>query len=254
MNPEPVLELIDVSLAYEAGKHRFQDGRHLILDDVSMSLYRGETLGIIGRNGSGKTSILRLLGGIIRPTTGRVLRKSGTTSALLTIGLGFKPQLSGRDNALLAAMFQGATRRKAESCLEGIKEFSELGDSFEEPVKTYSSGMLARLGFTTALLTEVDVLLIDEILSVGDAHFRAKAEAALTDRIMSEQTVVFVSHSDAQIEKICNRVVWLSDARIAAEASSSFSLLFSPPITVYLLFFLLFRPFLASLFISRRLI
>ena len=135
----------------------------------------------------------------------------------MTLGLGFKPNLSGRDNAVIAAMLQGASERQAHYYLDNIREFSELGDAFDEPVKTYSAGMKSRLGFTTALVTHVDIMLIDEVLGVGDAHFRQKAEAALKERIRGDQTVVFVSHQAAQVRSICDRVVWLNEGRIVAE-------------------------------------
>jgi lipopolysaccharide transport system ATP-binding protein len=120
----------------------------------------------------------------------------------------------------LAAMLQGAPHKQAKTYLEDIKEFAELGDSFEEPVKTYSAGMRSRLGFTTALMTDVDVLLIDEILSVGDAQFRDKAQRAMKERISSDQTVVFVSHMAEQIKILCDRTIWLEGGRIASEGAT----------------------------------
>ena len=174
MTNSSLLELEHVSLSYHSRKANFDHGLHHVLDDVSLTLKKGETLGIVGKNGCGKTTILRLMAGILAPSSGKVKQRKDVTSALLSIGLGFKSQLSGRDNAIISAMLQGATRIQAESYLVGIKEFSELGDSFEEPVKTYSSGMKSRLGFTTALLTHVDIMLIDEVLSVGDAFFKRR--------------------------------------------------------------------------------
>jgi lipopolysaccharide transport system ATP-binding protein len=211
-----MIELDNVSHSYHSGKKTFDHGTHHVLNQVSLQLYEGETLGIIGRNGVGKTTLLQLMAGILAPTIGEVRIHPGKSASLLTLGLGFKPDLSGRDNALLAAMLQGSTRNRAESFLDDIAEFSELGDSFKVPVKKYSSGMRARLAFTTALMTHVDILLIDEILSVGDAHFRGKAQTAMKNRITGEQTVVFVSHMAEQIKEMCNRVIWLDKGRIAA--------------------------------------
>ena len=185
-----------------------------------MQLYDGETLGIVGRNGVGKTTLLRVLAGILAPTKGRVTMARGKSASLLTLGLGFKPDLTGRDNAFLSAMLQGSSREQALSFLDDIKDFSELGDSFDEPVKNYSSGMRSRLAFTTALMTHVDVLLIDEILSVGDAHFRGKALAAMEARITGKQTVVFVSHMADQVEKLCDRVIWLDNGNIVANGDA----------------------------------
>ena len=212
-----VLELEGVSLDFRSKKTSFEHGTHHVLDDVSLKLYEGETLGLIGRNGCGKTTMLRIMAGILAPTRGTVRIQPGMKSTLLTIGLGFKSTLSGRDNALLAAMLQGSSKRVAEGYLEEIKDFSELGDSFEEPVKTYSSGMRSRLGFTTALMTHVDILLIDEILSVGDARFRKKAQAAMKERIKGEQTVVFVSHNDNQMEELCSRAICIDAGKIYAQ-------------------------------------
>ena len=217
MTGAPMLELENVSLSYHSKRSTFDHGVHHVLDGVSLALKEGETLGVIGRNGCGKTTILRLMAGILAPTTGTVKQRLGASSALLTLGLGFKPNLTGRDNAVISAMLQGSTQDQAKSYLREIKDFSELGDSFEEPVKTYSSGMKSRLGFSTALLTQVDIMLIDEILSVGDAQFRKKAEAALRERINGSQTVVFVSHSEAQVAELCERAIWLNEGRIEAQ-------------------------------------
>jgi len=212
-----MLELVDVYHSYHARKDNFEHGVHRVLDGVSLKLHRGETLGIIGRNGAGKTTLLRLMAGILAPSRGTVWRRPGISCSLLTIGLGFQPSLSGRDNALLSAMLQGATKREAEGYLADIHEFSELGRSFDEPVKTYSAGMRARLGFTTALMTHVDVLLIDEVLGVGDADFRQKASKAMRDKVGGDQTVVLVSHMAEQVRQLCGRAVLLEEARVKAE-------------------------------------
>ena len=220
VNKPVMLELDKVSLNFSTSKATFDHGVHHVLDDVSFKLYENETLGIIGRNGAGKTTMLRIMAGILAPTSGTVSLNPGKTSSLLSIGLGFRADLSGRDNAMLAAMLQGSSKKQARSYLEEIKEFSDLGDSFEEPVKTYSSGMRSRLGFTTALMTHVDILLIDEVLSVGDAQFKAKAASAMKGRIGGDQTVVFVSHTDSQIEELCDRAIWIDKARIASEGET----------------------------------
>jgi homopolymeric O-antigen transport system ATP-binding protein len=219
VNKQVMLELEDVSLNFTSKKTSFNHGVHHVLRSVSFKLHENETLGIIGRNGVGKTTMLRLMAGIFAPTAGKVSIAAGKTSSLLSIGLGFKLDLSGRDNAMLAAMLQGATRRQAMGFLEDIKEFSELGDSFEEPVKTYSSGMRSRLGFTTALMTHVDILLVDEVLSVGDAQFKAKALDAMKTRIQGDQTVVFVSHSDVQIKELCDRALWIEEGVVRSEGT-----------------------------------
>ena len=219
-NDRPImLELDNVSLDFTYKKSVFENDVRRVLDSVSINVYKSESLGIIGQNGVGKTTMLRVMAGIIDATSGTVRRRKGTSAALLTIGLGFKPQLSGRDNAKLAAMLAGASTTQAEEHLEDIKVFSQLGEYFERPVKTYSSGMRSRLGFSASLLTHVDTMLIDEVLSVGDAQFSEKAEKAIRKRISGDQTVVFVSHSEAQIKSICDRVIWLKDGKIASDGN-----------------------------------
>lgn len=206
-----MLEMIDVSHSYHARRSNFERGLHRVLDGVSLKLNRGQTLGILGRNGAGKTTMLRLMAGILAPSRGEIRRQPNARCSLLTLGLGFRPQLTGRDNARLSALLQGSSAVEADACLESIREFSELGVSFDEPVRTYSAGMRARLGFSTALQTRVEVLLIDEVLSVGDRGFREKAAEAMRERVVGEQTVVIVSHSESQIEEMCDVAAWIED-------------------------------------------
>ncbi|MGM8227457.1 ABC transporter ATP-binding protein [Cellvibrio sp. ARAG 10.3] len=218
----PILQAQQVSLTYKSSKRGFfSQFKHEALKDISFDLMRGETLGILGRNGGGKSTLLRILAGIVNPTSGKVNCAPNTTRALLTLGLGFMPNISGRENALYSAMLQGATRRKAKSLLKDIEEFSELGEFFDQPVDTYSSGMRARLGFATAMYTHVDILFIDEVLSVGDAHFRKKAEAAMAEKLHSDQTCVFVSHNSDQINKICSRVIWIEGGVIREQGDTA---------------------------------
>ena len=217
---DTVCKLNGVSVTYDA---RVLLGRHdvpKVVDDATLEIFQGETLGIVGRNGCGKSTLLRVLSGVMAPYEGSIWMRPGLTVALLSLGLGFKSQLSGRDNAILAAMLQGATKSEALGALDRIEAFSELGEYFYLPVKTYSSGMRARLGFSTGIITEVDLLLIDEVLAVGDAGFREKAEAAVTGRMLGNQTVVFVSHSATQVRRLCERVVWMDQGRIVEVGDS----------------------------------
>lgn len=216
---ENILTVQDVSLCYRRRSGFLKWFKHTALAGISFELRQGEILGVLGRNGCGKSTLLRLLAGLIEPTSGRIICGRHTRRALLSLGLGFRPDLSGRDNALLSVMLQGTSKKKALDALPSIHEFSELGVFFDQPVKTYSAGMRARLGFATAIKTEVDVLLIDEVLGVGDAHFRQKAEKVLLDKINGRQTVVFVSHSPVQITKLCNRAIWIEDGKIRLEGN-----------------------------------
>lgn len=200
---ETLLRLENV--AYHYGSGRRAAPVDSVLSGVNLELYRGDKLGILGRNGAGKTTLLRLMAGILAPSAGSVVRSPGVSISLLSLGLGFRNDLSGRDNARLSAMLQGLSREEAETSLEQIHEFSGLGPAFENAVKTYSVGMRARLGFSTALLNHVDILLIDEVLAVGDREFRQQAREAIQARFSESRTVVLVSHSVQQLRQLCDR-------------------------------------------------
>lgn len=210
----------NIEYAYSSRIWGFKRLNYPVLKGLNFQIRRGETLGIMGRNGCGKSSLLRILNGVIAPTGGQLIYDKRISSILLTLGLGFDTNLSGRDNAILSVMLQGGTRKEAGALIEDIKQFSELGEFFERPVKTYSSGMRSRLGFSTAMKTEVDLLLIDETLAVGDRQFKKKAEKAMMEKINSEQTVVFVSHSGSQVSKVCSRALWLEEGVIRAEGDT----------------------------------
>lgn len=213
MGKESILELANVSLSYTSRRSFFRHEKHQALNNVTFTVKAGETFGIIGNNGSGKSTLLRVLAGIYKPDSGTITRNF-SSSSLLTLGLGFSNELTGRENAIISAMLNGATKQKTYAKLDEIITFSELGKAIDNPVKTYSSGMKARLGFSVALHTNVDLLLIDEVLGVGDADFRQKAEGAMLEKINSNQTVIFVSHSADQVKKLCGNAVWLDKGQI----------------------------------------
>lgn len=206
---EIILSLHHVGVRYKRRGGLFQKPEYFqALDGVSFDLYRGETLGIVGRNGAGKSTLLRIMAGIIRPDQGQVINH-GVSVSLLALQAGFDPELPGRDNAIMNGMLLGYTRRQVEARMADIVAFSELGDFIDEPVKTYSSGMRSRLGFSVSVFMTPDVLLLDEILSVGDKAFREKAESEMTRKMRSDQTIVLVSHSENQINRLCDRVICL---------------------------------------------
>lgn len=211
---ETLLSLKNVSLDYTLRTLYGRSRRFRALDSINLELRRGETLGVMGRNGCGKSSLLMLLAGVIEPTEGRLWVPRAVSRALLTLGLGFNRELSGRDNALFSAMLQGYSRKKAESLLSQIHKYSGLEEFFDQPVKTYSAGMRSKLGFATAITINVDILLIDETLSVGDSQFKKKAELTMLNRIRGDQTVVFVSHQPSQVKKICHRAIWLEKGKV----------------------------------------
>lgn len=219
-NKEDILVVQNVKFRYCTKTGFLKKFEHTALKDISFSLQRGETFGVLGRNGCGKSTLLRILAGLQDPTSGRVTCDKHVRRALLTLGLGFRPDLSGRDNAILSSMLQGATKKQAFQHIDEIHSYSELGTFFDQPVKTYSSGMRSRLGFATAIKTEVDILLIDEVLSVGDTGFRKKAEETMLKKINSQQTVVFVSHNAEQVKKLCKRSIWLENGLIKAIGST----------------------------------
>lgn len=212
----PVIRMTNASVIFEIRKGPLARERFPALRDINLDVMAGETLGVIGDNGSGKSTLLRLMAGIYQPNTGAIERATSQVS-LLSLALGFDPRLSGFDNAILSSMLLGASHQEALAKLNQIIEFSELQEFIHKQVRTYSSGMRARLGFSVALTMNTDVLLIDEALAVGDASFKKKCEAAIMEKLSSKLTVVLVSHSTAQVKKLCDRVICLNHGRIVAE-------------------------------------
>lgn len=210
---EKIIELKNVGVTYRERKSFFKSEEYQALKDVSFDVYKGEVLGVIGRNGAGKSTLLRLLGGIIKPDKGEVIHHTKSVS-LMALAAGFDPNLSGRQNAIISGMLIGYSKKKIEAQLEEIKIFSELQDFFEKPTKTYSSGMQARLAFSIAMYVSPDVLLIDEVLGVGDVSFKQKAEQALEEKIASDITVIIVSHSEAQVSRLAERIVWIDGGKV----------------------------------------
>ena len=196
-------------------------GQHTVFEGINLTLSEGDRLGIVGRNGAGKSTLLRIMAKIYAPATGSVTWAPELTVSLLSLGLGFKNELTGRDNAYLAGLLQGLTKNDARDSLSSIEAFCELGDYFDEPVKTYSAGMRARLGFATALLNNASVLLIDEVLSVGDKEFREKARLALENQFSDRRAIVLVSHTDEQINNLCDGAIFLESGSVAAEGNAS---------------------------------
>ena len=208
---KPVISLQNVAVRYKRSGNVFRKKSYFeALKSITLDIYPGETLGILGRNGSGKSTLLRIISGLIRPDQGKVINH-GVSVSLLALQAGFDPNLNGRDNAILSAMLQGHSRQKVRSRLDEIQEYSELGDFFFEPVRTYSTGMRTRLGFSITTIISPDVLLVDEVLSVGDKHFKEKAERTMVAKIQSQQTVVLVSHSHHQIARLCDRAVLIDE-------------------------------------------
>jgi lipopolysaccharide transport system ATP-binding protein len=208
-----ILEAHNVGLFYRQRTGVLKYQKFWALEDVSFTLIAGETLGIIGANGAGKSTLLRMIAGITEPDRGRLWRQPGMTASLLALSVGFKPELSGRENVIIGGLLLGLSLKRVRALIDDIHRFSELGDFFERPVGTYSTGMRARLGFAVAIHADPDILLIDEVLGVGDESFKVKSHNAMRQKIRDKKTVVLVSHSMEAIQSLCDRVVWIHEGR-----------------------------------------
>lgn len=214
----PVINLRDVGVCYRSGKGflRYRQSEFWALKSITLELFSGETLGIIGKNGAGKSTLLRVLAGIIKPDRGQ-FSNLGYQTTLLSLQVGFVQHLTGRENVVLSGLLLGLTLRGIEAQMDQIVEFAELDEFIDEPIQTYSSGMRARLGFATAFHVDPDILLIDEVLGVGDAAFVKKSKAVMRERIKSNRTVVLVSHSAPSVRSLCDRAVWIDRGRVQME-------------------------------------
>lgn len=180
--------------------------------DISFELRRGECIGLIGHNGAGKTTLLKMLNGLIKPDAGRITIR-GKVGALIALGAGFNPLLTGRENIYVNGSVLGFTREELDSMVEEIIDFAEIREFIDSAVQTYSSGMQVRLGFSIAVLTQPDILILDEVLAVGDAAFRAKSLERVS-QLLKECAVIFVSHQANQVARICEQVLWLDSGRV----------------------------------------
>ena len=188
------------------------------LRNVAFEVRHGESLGVIGPNGAGKSTLLQVLAGIITPSEGEVM-VDGHISSLLTLGVGFDQDLSGTDNIRLAGAFMGLDHKEVEAKLEGIIEYAELGEFIDAPIKTYSSGMRARLGFSIATAVEPDILILDEVLSTGDAAFREKSKQRVAELLQEAKAIVLVTHDMNWVKEYCTRAILLERGRIVAEGT-----------------------------------
>ena len=191
-----------------------------VLDDISLDIKKGEVVGLIGTNGSGKSTLLKLMTKIIYPNKGRITT-NGKLTSLLELGAGFHPDFSGRENIYFNASIFGLTKKEIDERLDNIIEFSELEHFIDNPVRTYSSGMYMRLAFSVAINVDADILLIDEILSVGDEHFQNKCFNKMLELKNEGKTMVFVTHSMDSVKKLCDRTIWLKDGKIKMDGNTN---------------------------------
>ncbi len=189
---------------------QMRHARFEALKDISFEIYKGETFGIIGRNGAGKSTILGLIASVLRPSANAVTVK-GKVSPLLELGAGFHFELTGRENIVLNGVLMGLTRNEIAGRIDEIINFSELGDFIDQPIRTYSSGMLARLGFSIVSSLDPEILLIDEVLAVGDESFKQKCKDRMTDFKKKGVTMVLVSHVLNDVEMVCDRAAWIEN-------------------------------------------
>ncbi|GAB4318070.1 MAG: ABC transporter ATP-binding protein [Methanobacteriaceae archaeon] len=194
-------------------KREIKSEEFIALDNISFTLNKGDRLGLIGLNGAGKSTLLKIVAGVMKPTSGKI-SVSGKIAPLLELGAGFDPNYAGKENIFLNGAILGYSKEFIESKYDEIAEFSELGRFLDVPIKNYSSGMRSKLGFSIATIVEPDILILDEILSVGDAKFRKKSGEKIKSLFNSGVTVLLVSHSINQVRELCNKVIWLENGRI----------------------------------------
>ena len=188
------------------------------LKNVSFEVPVGTSLGIVGANGAGKSTLIRTLGGILPPTSGRI-EVHGRISALLALGVGFNPNLSGTENVVLGGLANGLTRRQVDERAHDIAEFAELGDFMDLPIRTYSSGMRSRLAFAVSVHMDPDILMIDEALSAGDAKFKKKAAEKMHELMTTARAMFLVSHALASVKEMCNAAIWLHKGELMLQGS-----------------------------------
>lgn len=227
MSTDPAIEVVEVSKKFRVHRDRPSSIKEALLSwrrerrvedfwvlrDIDLTIPRGSFFGLIGHNGSGKSTLLRLMAGIHRPTTGEV-RVHGRISALLELGSGFHPDLTGRENVYLNGAMLGLSRRQMTAAMDDIIDFSGIGDFIDVPVKVYSSGMYVRLGFAVAVHVDPEILLVDEVIAVGDEEFQRRCMDHMSGLRERGTTIVLVSHSTELVAALCDRVGWLDHGRL----------------------------------------
>ena len=229
--PDLTIELNDIKVHYaferdrstslkefvfRAVKRQIQVEKVRALDGISLQINRGETFGIIGHNGAGKSTLLKLITGIIRPTEGR-LRVWGKVTGLLSVGAGFNPEMSGQENISLYSSMLGRTDQETKQLFDGIVDFSGLEKFIDSPLRIYSTGMIARLGFAVAMAKQPDIILVDEVLAVGDAEFQEKCKGKFLEFQNQGATVIFVSHNMPEIQRLCQKAAWLQHGKLVMD-------------------------------------
>lgn len=218
MPNDKVESLKETVIAMLSGRLKYEE--FTVFEDVSFDVKKGEVVGIIGKNGAGKSTLLKIVSGVLKPTKGQVT-SNGNIVPMLELGAGFDPELTGRENIYLNGSILGYDEQFLQEQYQEIVDFSELGDFINMPIRNYSSGMMMRLAFSIATVVSPEILIVDEILAVGDEGFQNKSKERMLELMGGGTTVLFVSHSLEQIQEMCNRVVWLDEhkVRMVGEAS-----------------------------------
>ena len=211
MSDEPINSLKEIFTHTLSGKLKFNE--FLALDDVSFNLEKGKTLGLIGKNGAGKSTTLKLISGILKPTSGTIATY-GNVVPMLELGAGFDLELTGKENIYLNGAILGYSKEYLESKYNEIVEFAEIQDFIDMPIRNYSSGMMARLAFSIASVVQPEILIVDEILAVGDVAFQEKSFNRMKELMSGGATVLFVSHDLEKIEEMCDKVIWLDHGKV----------------------------------------
>lgn len=230
---DPIIEVNDVSVMFRLYRERVDGIKEFVikkiknqisydefwaLKEIQFDVGRGEAIGLVGRNGSGKSTLLKTIAGVLKPTNGNVVIK-GTVAPMIELGAGFDTELTAAENVFLNGAILGYPREMLEENMEKIIEFSELGDFMDVPIKNFSSGMFARLGFAVATIYTPDILIVDEILSVGDWQFQEKCQRRIHEMLEQGTTLLFVSHSMEQVKSICNRAILINHGEMLMDDS-----------------------------------
>lgn len=225
---DPIVEVNHVSMIFNIANEKMQSLKEYFIkiargelmfkefvavDDISFTVNRGDVFGLVGTNGSGKSTMLKIIAGVLEPSKG-TCKVNGSISPLIELGAGFDPELTARENIYLNGALLGHSKQFLDEHINEIIEFAELHDFMEMPLKNYSSGMVARIAFAIATVTEPDLLIVDEVLSVGDFLFQEKCENRINSMIQNGTTVLIVSHSTDQIERLCNRALWIEKSHL----------------------------------------
>lgn len=218
MPNDKVESLKETVIAMLSGRLKYEE--FIVFEDVSFDVKKGEVVGIIGKNGAGKSTLLKIVSGVLKPTKGKVTA-NGNVVPMLELGAGFDPELTGRENIYLNGSILGYDEQFLQEKYQEIVDFSELGDFINMPIRNYSSGMMMRLAFSIATVVSPEILIVDEILAVGDEGFQNKSKERMLELMGGGTTVLFVSHSLEQIQEMCNRVVWLDAHKVRMVGDAS---------------------------------